>query len=565
MDRRTLLAVLLSMAVIVIFQVFLMPKPGRRPAAPPDSSVAVLAPSHPSGPDSIPALTLVPRATAPARDVVVETALYRALFSTEGALLKSFTLKNFADQSKQPVDLVRGAGEMDVTLVIGGIRQSLGTAPFEAVTRDSAGMIREVAFTFVDTTGLRVEKLFRFADGSYVIDLAVRVSGLSAASPAVDYEVSWSGGLPFTERDRKIDESTMASLVRVGKETERDGIGAFKKNRERVHEGSIQWAAVRSKYFVAALLPGGGASRAATVGDPEEKWTGISLRMPVTATGVTMHEFDVYLGPLDYYELRKVSPAAAMIADLGWRWLHPVTKLMLDGLVLLYRLIPNWGVAIILLSALTKVVFYPLSRSSFQSMRALQHLQPEIARLREKWKGDAGKMNTEMMALYKRHKVNPAGGCLPMLLQMPVFMALYNVFYNAISLRHAPFALWIDDLSSPDLVGRLGPVPIHILPVVMLGAMLLQQKMTPTDPRQASMGYMMTVMMTVFFYSLPSGLVLYWTVNSLMTAAQQWIMIREPHPIAVPVQSSPPASPGDRPPGRGSRSSRRSLPPSDRT
>jgi YidC/Oxa1 family membrane protein insertase len=164
---------------------------------------------------------------------------------------------------------------------------------------------------------------------------------------------------------------------------------------------------------------------------------------------------------------------------------------------------------------------------SVKSMREMQKVQPEIERIREKYKNDAQAMNEAMMALYREHKINPAGGCLPMLVQMPLFIALYSVLFNAIELRHAPFVAWVTDLSAPDALFHVAGYPIRVMPLVMALSGFLQQRMTPTDPRQSSSMYFMNVIMLVFFYNLPSGLVLYWTVMNLLTALQQWLALRE--------------------------------------
>jgi YidC/Oxa1 family membrane protein insertase len=184
--------------------------------------------------------------------------------------------------------------------------------------------------------------------------------------------------------------------------------------------------------------------------------------------------------------------------------------------------------------------------TSMKSMRAMQKLQPEIERIREKYKNDAAAVNTAIMALYKENKVNPAGGCIPMVLQMPLFFALYAVLFNAIELRQAPFVGWIHDLSAPDQLGMVMGFPIRVLPLLMAASGLLQQRLTPTDPSQATTMYMMNVVMVVFFYNLPSGLVLYWTVMNLLTALQQWLVLRQDQGGPAPAQVVAPARPGKR-------------------
>ena len=213
--------------------------------------------------------------------------------------------------------------------------------------------------------------------------------------------------------------------------------------------------------------------------------------------------------------------------DLGWSWILPFSSLLLRLMNWLFALVRNYGVAIIGLATLVRVVLHPLNMSSMKSMRKMQRLQPEVERIRAKYKNDATTMNTAVMALYRDNKVNPAGGCLPMVLQMPLLLGLYQVLFNAIQLRQAPFVGWISDLSAPEVLLSVAGFPLRLLPVLMSGSGLLQQKLTPSDPRQAPTMYMMNVMMLVFFYNLPSGLVLYWTVMNLLTALQQWLLLRE--------------------------------------
>jgi YidC/Oxa1 family membrane protein insertase len=215
------------------------------------------------------------------------------------------------------------------------------------------------------------------------------------------------------------------------------------------------------------------------------------------------------------------------IVDLGWTWIQPFSKLLLVVLNGLHAVVRNYGIAILLLATLVRVLLHPLNMMSIRSMRSMQKIQPEVERLRKKYEKDPQALNTAIMALYKENKVNPAGGCLPMLLQMPLFIALYSVLYNAIELRQAPFVGWIHDLSAPDLLMMVGPFPLHVLPILMALSGFLSQKLTPTDPRQAPTMYLMNVFMLVFFYKLPSGLVLYWTIMNVLTALQQWLALRE--------------------------------------
>jgi len=212
--------------------------------------------------------------------------------------------------------------------------------------------------------------------------------------------------------------------------------------------------------------------------------------------------------------------------DLGWNWMRPISEILLHLLDWVFVVVRNYGLAILVLALLVRILLHPLNASSMKSMRAMQRLQPEVERLREKYKKDAQAMNTALMALYKENKVNPAGGCLPLLLQMPILMALYQVLLNAIELRQAPFIAWITDLSAPDMLFAVAGFPIRLLPLLMAGSGFLLQKFTPTNPQQAPTAYMMNLFMLFIFYNLPSGLVFYWTVMNLASAVQQWMVLR---------------------------------------
>jgi YidC/Oxa1 family membrane protein insertase len=252
-----------------------------------------------------------------------------------------------------------------------------------------------------------------------------------------------------------------------------------------------------------------------------------SLVMGLPGETDPVNRFKVYFGPNEHARLAKLGLGVERIVDLGWNWIQPFSKLLLVVLNALNTVVRNYGVAIILLATLVRVLLHPLNMMSIRSMRSMQKIQPEVERLRKKYEKDPQALNTAIMALYKENKVNPAGGCLPMLLQMPLFIALYSVLYNAIELRQAAFVGWIHDLSSPDVLAMVGPFPLHVLPILMTLSGLLSQWLTPTDPRQAPTMYLMNVFMLVFFYNLPSGLVLYWTVMNVLTALQQWLALRE--------------------------------------
>jgi len=257
---------------------------------------------------------------------------------------------------------------------------------------------------------------------------------------------------------------------------------------------------------------------------------GVADNLPIGRIDVPSAEgdvaYDVFHGPKDPKILDALGHGLDRVIDFGWFWF--IAQPLLHLLEALYRLTGNYGIAIILLTAGVKVVTLPLMQTSFRSMKAMQALQPEMQRLRERYKDDAGELQKQMMELYRKNKVNPFAGCLPMVLQIPIFVGLYNALKNAIELRHAPFFAWITDLSAPDRL-MVGGVGVPVLTLLMGLSMLMQQRMTPQqgDPAQQRMMMIMPLVFTFMFINFPSGLVLYWLVNNVLTIAQQGFMLRK--------------------------------------
>jgi YidC/Oxa1 family membrane protein insertase len=476
------------------------------------------------------------------REVTVRTSDYEAVLSTRGAVLRSFTLLGYPGRDSAPVQMVRDSlqGELGMTLLARGATIDLSKADFglEQTSSDTATVL---TFTTSDSSGTQVVRRYSFPHHGFAIEHEVSISGADALGEGVDYQLEWSGGLPVSEKTARTDLSSFASVTLVGQNLKHDSLRSMKPGvRHEYASEAIHWTGVRNRYFISAIVPQrGDAVRVETFGSREAESTGTEITMPVLPGQPTTNRFLVYIGPLDYQNLRRLGYGLDRAVNLGWNALRWLAVFILEFLARAHKVIPNYGWLIVILSALTKLIFYPLTRSSLRSMAALQKLKPEMDALKEKHKNDSAKLNQATMELYKKHRVNPMGGCLPILVQMPVFIALYNVLANAVELRRAAFLLWIRDLSAPDTVGHLFGFPINILPLVMTATTILQQKLTPTDPRQAAMGYMMPVVMLVFFYSFPSGLVIYWTVNNALQIAQQW-WIRRHEPVPVPVEVAAP-------------------------
>ncbi len=504
----------------------------------------------------------------------IETPLYHATFSTTGARLVSLELKRFAsahgvssasgkkvpihrDGEVPPGDRVVLAGGPLFALDLGSgtNRVSLADFPYAVSdSQDASGQVRMLSFVAQDSTGLYVRQTYRVRPEDYALDYEVELRNVPDALRVSDYSLTTRSWPILTEKDLTADLHAVRASSLVGTNLHRENAGSLIK-KPRAFEGNAAWAAVHSRYFLSAIVVAEGTSRS-TIGTGsrraltpdelkqmkpgsanEQEVAENSLVMGIPSNSHPVNRFVLYMGPADYFRLAALKVHLERAVDMGWVWIVPFSSMLLKLLNLIYGVVQNYGVAILALATLVRVLLHPLNMMSMKSMRELQKLQPEIERMKVKYKNDAAAMNTGMMALYKEHKVNPAGGCLPMLLQMPLFVALYQVLYNAIDLRRAPFVGWMDDLSAPDLLFNVAGFPIRLLPILMLGSGLLSQLLTPTDPRQKPTMYMMNVMMLVFFYNLPSGLVLYWTIMNLLTALQQWMVLRSDGPtqLTVPV------------------------------
>lgn len=564
-----------------------MPKPVPKPAAsateatPPAGTPPTGAVPAPAGTTAAPAPVAAPVAAAPAmpmveaRTYVVETPLYRATFSNIGARLLSFELKrysaawgksSFAENPKHRPkhgELVPEGDRVELRstplfafdLGSGAAIRSLAETPFsvqESLGTD--GTVAALTFSTRDSAGLMVRQTWRVRPDSYLMDLSVAVEGAPAGTN--EWSLTARSWPLLTDANPEQDSRSVRGIALVGKDLKRDGAQGMIGKNPKVHEGVAHWAGVQTHYFLGVVAPVGtegrstitrGASYTLT---PEEKARlpkNSKPTQPIAEGTLVMgappagsQDFAVYFGPADYFAMAKLSgagtPGSLQIekaVDLGHAWLLPFSYPLLQLLRLLESWVRNFGLAIFLLATVVRIVLHPLNMASMKSMRAMQRLQPEMDRIREKLKNKPEAMNAAIMALYKENKVNPAGGCLPMVLQMPLFFALYAVLNSAIDLRQAPFVAWIHDLSAPDHLFDVAGFPIHLLPVIMALTGFIQQKMTPTPAQQQATMYMMNFVMLFIFYTLPSGLVFYWTVMNLYTALQQWLVMRADHGVVV--------------------------------
>jgi YidC/Oxa1 family membrane protein insertase len=565
MDRRTIIAIVLSALVLILVPLLferlgLIPKrPVSKTAvsdsvavpltgdttgtATPTADPGTLASGGPGAAANGSSGALAPLSGGPGRIVRLANRDLEATFDSRGARLSTVRLPHFRGQEADSSVALASFPILELDLGSDAGNQPLANFVYEvAESSDTSGQNRAVRFVLADSAGLRVSQTYRLAPEGYAIDVDIRMDGILPRGWS-EYQLTLRSWPLATERNVSEDLNNLQAVALVGNEVKR---ARFKDLRQsRRYDGAIRWVAVRSKYFTAAAIPIDASTKMAAafvpdpapgappppVGAPPQR-VAANLVLPVPPPG-TVHTIRMYVGPNDYWGLTKVGGNLQDIVDLGWRWLLPFSRAILSVMIFLERFIPNWGLVILVLSAMVKIVFHPLTAASMRSMRSMQRIQPEIERLRKKYEKEPQKMNQAVFDLYKQNKINPLGGCLPLVIQMPVLFALYQVFLHAIELRQSPFVAWISDLSAPDQLFSVFGFPIRVLPLIMYGSAVLQQRMTPTDPRQVMTMHLMNVFLLVIFYNLPSGLVLYWTVTNLLTALQQYLVNRGERPLVV--------------------------------
>jgi YidC/Oxa1 family membrane protein insertase len=475
-----------------------------------------------------------PPAAVEGEAVVVDTDLYRAEWTTAGGRLRKFQLKQYRTSispESPPLEIVHvdQQGPFPAGLEIRPLgfddERTIYTVDRAALSL-SGDDVGDVVFRATGPQGTAIEKQIRATGNAYSIDLTVRLTGLpgglttaviglTAAAPPAPPSSGWLGG--------GAQPNVLGIVALDGKRFEQKGFDAL--DGEGLSFATPHWGGFADRYFVTVGLPKP-AEGARVTGRRIAGGSGgiVRIEIPTVGSPAEAHA-RLYFGPKDLAALDAADENLSRVVDFGIFWFVAVPLHWL--LIMLHRVTANYGVDIIVLSSVLKVVFLPLTQKSMESMRAMQKLQPEMTKVRERFKDDSERQQKEMMELYRRHRVNPLSGCLPMLLQIPVFVGLYNTLLNAIELRHAPFMGWIDDLSAPERLHIAG-VGVPMLAVAMGASMLVQQWMAPAagDPAQRRMMMIMPVIFTFMFINFPSGLVLYWLVNNLLTIAQQHFVLK---------------------------------------
>ena len=480
-----------------------------------------------------PAEGSIPGAAAPAakgETITVRTDLVIAEIDTLGATLKRVELlkhKEAKDSAKNLVLLGREhryEAQSGITGAGGPNHHSVFLAQAgDRVLADGQEMI-ELRLTSHGADGLEVTKLYRFKRNSYVIDVVLEIKNTKAVavvSPDTYFQLTHDG---TSSADANAVASTFGAQSFNGfavyteeKKFEKVQLtDVDKKKVDHVKQASDGWLAYVQHYFVAGWIPPAKLVRSYEVLKRDDLYFG-TVRIPVgtiepgASASVAV---PLYAGPQEQSRLAAVAPGFDLVVDYGW--LTIIAWPLFWLLEKFHALSGNWGVAIILLTVLIKLIFFPLSAASYKSMAKMKLITPRMQKIREMHENDRAKMNQAMMELYKTEKINPLGGCFPIMVQIPVFIALYWVLLAAIELRHAPFMLWITDLSALD--------PYYVLPILMTATMIIQTRLNPVppDPVQAKVMQFMPFIFSIFFFFFPAGLVLYWLVNNILSILQQW-------------------------------------------
>jgi YidC/Oxa1 family membrane protein insertase len=546
LDRKTIIAMILVGLILLLlpkyYQLISPPKP---PAPLPvpvaadttaaHQQAAAPAPQQPSAPP-VPPPTPAPAVLADTLPsdplyVLVETPKFSMTIGQD-AQVTSYILKHYWLENGSPVELDRhGLCYVDFDLGAANFR-STRDLRFTADHReiDLASGADSVRLVATDSSGREVALTYVFQADKYSFGLGLQTKGLSLPETG-EFRVRWMGGVPSTEPDAMRDVQYSGAYAMVGGQLEKVTTGR-EQTKEFTATGQTGFTAARSKYFMAAVIPtepAAGVDILGTNSEPRSRTVmpqyDLTLREPwgANASG----RWTVYWGPILYENLKALNVGLEGTMNWGWAIIKPFSMIVLRALTELHKVIPNYGVVIIIFSLVVKIVLWPLTRKSQVSMKKMAALQPEIQAIREQHSKNPQAMNQAIMALYKERGVNPASGCIPLLLQMPLLYALFMVFSTTIEFRQAPFVLWIKDLSLPDVVYTLPfSIPMYgarvaVLPLVMAVTQFFMSKRTTTDPNQKFMLYIMPIFMLMIFNNLPSGLTFYYTLFNVLAIVEQ--------------------------------------------
>ncbi len=546
-QSRLLIAIVLSLAIFLAWQFFFSPDEAERrqekkveaPAVEEKQAVKDTEKPYKEAIEKpAPAVESVVEETPlpEAASITVDTPLYQAKISEKGAVFYSVLLKNYREKVQKDApfkqiltgDETFGVGRLGFSgKSIAGLDKAVFTANLPSRQLEVNDSPRDLTFLWRSPDGIVIEKIYKFSPDTYAIGMEVIIKNGSGRGIQDKLSVALYSKAPGDKRMYAFEGPSALINDKL------EEIKTKKLKDQNTFEGQIKWVALQSRYFMSGLIPDQIEAASLHLALQSDKFVAARYRQPEKAiqpgTQYT-YKYQLFMGPKRIEELRNVGNDLQKVVDFGW--FDIIAKPCLWLMNLFHSVIPNYGVAIIILTILVKLLLWPLVQKSYKSMSEMKKIQPLMKEIREKYKDDKQRMNQEVMGLYRTYKINPLGGCLPMVVQLPVFFALYRMLYEAIELRHAPFFLWIDDLAAPDRLFRFDfsipfmepPYGIPVLTIVMGASMLLQQKMSPPmgDATQAKMMMFMPIIFTVIFINFSSGLVLYWLVNNILSIAQQY-------------------------------------------
>jgi YidC/Oxa1 family membrane protein insertase len=544
MDQaRLVIAIALSLLVFIVWNFFFVkkkvnppPKQAQQKEQKTDKKSEILTKEQNTA-EKLPSIDKVPALPAkPSRTVTVKTPLYKIQISEKGAVFKSVVLNNY----RETIDADSPLLEMISPDISGGTIRlgfagnsltGLDDAIFlGGVEEDSVDIIdkpKEISFVWTSPQGMVVEKKFLFSPETYMIDFGVTIKNLSSKTLRDNLTLT----LVRKEEEKKSRYGFTGPSALINNKLKQ--IKTKKIKDQSLYTGNIKWVAVQNRYFMSAIIPDETTDAGMQLYVDNKILQNRYVGPESVIESGTKHVFKykLFFGPKSMKILNRIDFDLVKAVHFGM--FDIIAKPCVWIMNFIYdHFIPNYGIAIIILTLFTKIILWPLGNKSYKSMAEMKKIQPLMAEIKEKYKDDKKRMNEEMMGLYKTYKVNPMGGCLPMVAQIPIFFALYRMLYEAIELRHAPFFWWINDLSAPDRLFRFDvsipfmqpPYGIPVLTIIMGASMFLQQKMSPPmgDPAQAKMMMLMPLVFTVMFINFSSGLVLYWLVNNVISMAQQY-------------------------------------------
>ncbi|MEI8134235.1 MAG: membrane protein insertase YidC [bacterium] len=548
----------IALIIAIVFGWLILNQPKQKPQPPKTAPVATQTDTAKAAATAPMATTIdrvgstsglfKPDSTVVNHFVQIETPLAAGVVSSHGGNISSWVLKSYKTFQKMPLELIdqsQSGKSGDINLrFVAADGKVVNTRDLTFILTDSslhvlkAGDSLTISLVCKIDSSASIEKIFHFYADEYLVGVEYKMHGLQNRISGYKYALVVDNALNYTEAHSNDESLTARAFAGMKSGTEEVDASKIGEPVHKSFNGDPDFVAARTQYFLQAMIPisprpvgtdiSGTAVTAPDAGRKESYQ--LSVAIPIGQVGNDNLSAKMYLGPLEYKRLSNMQPGLDKTMDFGWSLLvRPIsTYLMMPLFMMLHSFIFNWGLVIIVFSILIKLITYPFSKGQMNSMRKMQALAPKITELKEEYKDDQKKQQEETFKLYRTYGVNPAGGCLPLLLQMPILFALYAVLRNVIELRQAPFFSWIQDLSLPDGLFKFGTsIPIlgnqlSGLTLLMGVTMVIQSSLTTTDPRQKTMAYIMPIMMTFLFNNLPSGVALYYFMFNIFGIAQQY-------------------------------------------